>query len=225
MLIGVSTNDRSESSLAARQGYGRRMASYGKVIGGNYVDSTINKNRKGELALTGSGFKRTPNLTAENVESWEEVPIETRGGKADTVGKVGQAVARAALPGSLGKAASAAVGSTVESRKVSSRHVRVEWADGKQSLISLPNNLFQHLATLLGDRRKGDDIPLAPPPEPNSDASAGVVGQIAKLAAPALGGKQPDVMEQLAKLGELRDQGVLTEEEFAAKKTELLSRM
>jgi Bacterial PH domain/Short C-terminal domain len=36
---------------------------------------------------------------------------------------------------------------------------------------------------------------------------------------------QPDVYEQLAKLGQLRDAGVLTPEEFDAKKAELLSRM
>lgn len=201
------------------------MALSGRVIGGHYVDATINKNLKGELALTGSGFKRTPNLTAEKVATWEEVPVETRGGMRDAAGKVGQAVARAAIPGSLGKAASAAVGSTAESMKASSRHVRVEWADGKQSLVSLPDNLFQHLATLLGGQRIGGDIPIAPPTGPTSESSTGVVGQIAKLAAPALGGNQPDVMEQLAKLGELRDKGVLTEEEFATKKAELLGRV
>lgn len=36
---------------------------------------------------------------------------------------------------------------------------------------------------------------------------------------------EPDVMEQLRKLGELRTAGVLTEEEFASKKAELLSRL
>lgn len=201
------------------------MASYGKVIGGLHVDATIDKNWKGELALTGSGLKRTPNLTAEKVATWEEVPVGTRGGRVDAVGKAGQAVARVALPGRLGKAASAAVGSTVESMKVSSRQVRIDWADGTQSLISLPDGLFQHLATLLGDRRIGGDIPIAAPTEAKSEASSGMVGQIAKLAAPALGGKQPDVMEQLTKLGTLRDQGVLTEEEFVAKKAELLGRL
>jgi hypothetical protein len=203
------------------------MASFGKVIGGHYVNATIDTNWKGELALTGQGFKRTPNLTAENVATWEEVPVETRGGKAAAVGKIGQAVARAALPGSVGKAASAAVGSTVESMKGSSRDVRVGWADGKQSLISLPDNLFQHLATLLGDRRVGGDVPITSA-SPPTEAPSGIVGQIAKFAAPTLGGlsaQQPDVMEQLAKLGALRDQGVLTEEEFAAKKAELLSRL
>lgn len=42
-------------------------------------------------------------------------------------------------------------------------------------------------------------------------------------AAPAAGGT--DVADQLRKLGELRDAGVLTAEEFDAKKTELLARM
>lgn len=38
-------------------------------------------------------------------------------------------------------------------------------------------------------------------------------------------GPQPDVMEQLRKLGELRDAGILTQEEFDAKKTQLLARV
>lgn len=36
---------------------------------------------------------------------------------------------------------------------------------------------------------------------------------------------QPDVMSQLRQLGELRDAGVVTQEEFDAKKAELLSRL
>ena len=43
----------------------------------------------------------------------------------------------------------------------------------------------------------------------------------APQAAPAA----PDIPDQLKKLGELRDSGVLTDEEFEAKKTELLGRM
>ncbi|MGB9372324.1 MAG: SHOCT domain-containing protein [Halobacteriota archaeon] len=34
-----------------------------------------------------------------------------------------------------------------------------------------------------------------------------------------------DVTEQIKKLGELRDQGLLTEQEFGSKKQELLARM
>jgi hypothetical protein len=48
--------------------------------------------------------------------------------------------------------------------------------------------------------------PEAPPPAPVS-------------APPA------DPMDQLAKLGELKQQGVLTEEEFAAQKAKLLAQM
>ena len=40
-------------------------------------------------------------------------------------------------------------------------------------------------------------------------------------AAPAAGGGD-DVIDQLKQLGELRDSGVLTEEEFAAQKAKLL---
>jgi len=37
--------------------------------------------------------------------------------------------------------------------------------------------------------------------------------------------RQPDIYQQLAKLGQLRDAGILTTEEFDAKKAELLSRL
>lgn len=48
----------------------------------------------------------------------------------------------------------------------------------------------------------------------------------AAVAAPTpAGAPQPDVLDQLRKLGELRDAGVLTEEEFAAKKSALLDRL
>lgn len=36
---------------------------------------------------------------------------------------------------------------------------------------------------------------------------------------------QPDIADQLVKLASLRDAGILTEEEFTAKKTELLERL
>lgn len=208
------------------------MASFGKVIGGHYVNATINTNLKGQLALRGQGFSRTPNLTAELVTAWEEVPSESRGGFAGAVDKVGQAAARAGLPGAAGKAAAAALSSTVEAVTGAPHTVRVDWADGKQSLISLPDKLFQHLAMLLKDCRIASAAPAAAPPPPPA-APGGIVGQIAKLAGPALsglaapaaGGPQPDVMEQIAKLAALRDQGALTEDEFSAKKTELLGRL
>jgi hypothetical protein len=43
---------------------------------------------------------------------------------------------------------------------------------------------------------------------------------VADQAAP-----RPDPMEQLKQLGQLHDAGILTEEEFASKKTEILSRL
>ncbi len=41
-------------------------------------------------------------------------------------------------------------------------------------------------------------------------------------AAPAAGGLAPNAIEQLRQLGELHDQGVLTDEEFAQQKARLL---
>jgi hypothetical protein len=53
-------------------------------------------------------------------------------------------------------------------------------------------------------------IPQAPPPAPEA------------TAAPAAGGLTDDMVDQLKKLAELRDAGILTDEEFAAKKSSIL---
>lgn len=44
-------------------------------------------------------------------------------------------------------------------------------------------------------------------------------------AAPAQQTREPDVLDQIRKLGELRDAGLLTPEEFESKKSELLKRL
>jgi Short C-terminal domain len=44
-----------------------------------------------------------------------------------------------------------------------------------------------------------------------------------KAATTAIAGRQPDIYEQLKKLAELKDAGVLTEEEFAAQKAKILN--
>ena len=234
---------------------------YGKVVGGHFINAPINTNLKGELALRGVGrqtFTKMPHLTADAVASWEEIISETRGGAAGAVSKVGQAVARAALPGAVGKATSAAVGSVAD--LVGAPHtVRVDWVDGKQSLIELPDKLFQHLAILLKDGQIATAVPAPKPPPP--PPPPGVVETFAKEAsqlirsesdsrrasqlirsesesrrlrsesesrrqlAGAAPAAEPDVTEQIAKLAALRDKGALTEDEFAAKKTELLGRI
>lgn len=47
----------------------------------------------------------------------------------------------------------------------------------------------------------------------------------ARFGAPAGASVQPDIPGQIKKLAELRDAGILTEDEFAAKKAQLLSRL
>ena len=189
---------------------------YGKVVGGHYINATITTNRKGELALSSPGFKRTPNLTADAVAAWQEIIPEARGGAAGAVSSVGQAVAHAALPWGAGKAASAAITSTVD-LVMGARTAFVDWVDGKQSLVQLPEKLFQHLAILLKDLR----IENAPANAPTPAAPVGFLGQLAGMASAS----QTDVTKQIAKLAALRDQGALTEAEFAAKKAELLDRI
>jgi hypothetical protein len=59
-------------------------------------------------------------------------------------------------------------------------------------------------------------------------ARMGKDGHQAASGSPTVEAAQPaapDIPDQLRKLGELRDAGILTQEEFDAKKTDLLSRM
>lgn len=60
--------------------------------------------------------------------------------------------------------------------------------------------------------------PVAPAPA----AAPPVAEAPAAPAAPAAGGLTDELIDQLKKLGELRDAGILTDDEFQAKKTQLL---
>lgn len=206
-------------------------SSQGKVIGGDHLNASIMPNLKGDLALTGQGFRRTPNLVPSAVESWEETYPEVRAG-AGGLSRVSKAVARAALPGFAGKAASAAVGAAADSARQPPHTIRVNWVGGGQSLIELPEKLFQHLAVVL----RGCQIASTPPPPSPTPAgpiaASGVVAKVARFVSDSVPereqappGGQLDIADQIAKLAVLRDQGVLTDEEFAAKKTDLLSRL
>ena len=55
-----------------------------------------------------------------------------------------------------------------------------------------------------------------------TDADQEAGGAAASPAAPATGGGGVDVADQLQKLADLRDQGVLTDEEFEAQKAKIL---
>ncbi|QAY72580.1 SHOCT domain-containing protein [Agromyces protaetiae] len=214
------------------------MVGTGRVVGGDYLNAVVST-RVGSTLVVQAGFKFRK-LTPENVAEWTET---TPDGKGSAVGAVSKAVAGAVLPGQLGKAASAAVGATFDS--VGPSHiVRVDWLDGRRSVIKLPDAMFKHFETVLRAQRVEPVEPVgeanaatAPAEKPTvTEQAFSFVAGIVKdrfptrpaetsapleQAAPA----QPDLADQLTKLASLRDSGILTEEEFAAKKAELLARM
>ena len=93
-----------------------------------------------------------------------------------------------------------ALGSTFNKNKV---YVVVEWPDGQSVLIE-GNAKHEREARMFAMEING-----------NSGASKNS----------AQNTEQPDVFETLKKLGELRDSGVVTQDEFEAKKAELLARI
>lgn len=190
----------------------------------------------GSTLVVQSGFKFRK-LTPENVAEWAEVITD---GKGNPLGSVSKAVAGAVLPGRFGKAASAAVGATFDAMG-SSHVVRVDWADGKRSLIKLPDGMFKHLELMLENQRAlttepspGEVVP-GPVEKPTvTEQAFSLVSGIIKDRLPTPTKTPPaaqapittpDFTEVLSKLASLRDAGILTEDEFSAKKAELLNRL
>lgn len=209
------------------------MMGIGKVIGGLYINGSVDTNIKGDLVVQ-LAFRRRK-LSADEVATWEEVIPEARGGVAGTVGAVGEAVASVALPGIVGKMASAAVSATVD-RAGRSRVVRIDWVEGKQSLIKLPEKLFTHLSLVLKDREVEPTVQSTTeqgsPEKSEQSGTAQVLTQLSGLIRdirPDRSEKRVavpvDIGEQITQLAALRDQGLLSEDEFVVKKTELIARL
>ncbi|MGX1162053.1 putative oligomerization/nucleic acid binding protein [Arthrobacter sp. SLBN-100] len=211
------------------------MVANGSVVGGDYKGAIVSTPMGSTLVVqAGLRFRK---LTPENVTEWDEVITD---GKKNPVGDVSKAVAGAILPGRLGKAASAAVAATFDAMG-SSHTVRVDWADGKRSLIKLPDGMFKHFELVLENQRAlaaealpGEAIPRAVENQTVTEQAFSLVSGIIKdrLPAPAktppadpASITTPDVTEVLSKLASLRDAGILTEVEFNAKKAELLGRL
>jgi hypothetical protein len=222
----------------------------GQVVAGRYVNSSVDINRRGELVVhlgvpgTRVSFK-SRKLDAAEIAEWEEASPQERGGVIGVAGSVGQAVAGAALPGFLGKAASAAVGAGLEAAN-RQRFVRVTWSEGDKSLIRLPEKMFTHLILTAETRRViSADVPGPSSLEESETAgpSQGLVTQLLEPTSEVInhvadliknrrskqdesqGLARLDVVDEIGKLAELRDRGVLSEEEFSEKKTALLARL
>ncbi|MFF2053293.1 SHOCT domain-containing protein [Leifsonia sp. NPDC058194] len=207
---------------------------YGRVIGGDYKGATVST-PVGSTLVVQAGLKFRK-LTPDNVEEWDDVVTD---GTGNPIAKVGVAVAGATLPGRFGKAASAAVDATLDSIN-RSRVIRVNWADGKRSLIKLTDGMYKHLELVLEDQRATPaepspaelDVAPMPPEKPTvaEQAFTMVSGLIRdRLPVPKRSEETDrpatDVADLLERLAALRDSGVLTEEEFLSKKAELLDRL
>lgn len=117
--------------------------------------------------------------------------------------------------------------------------VRVDSMDGKRSLIKLPDSMFRHFELIL-EAQRVESAPVPPLADAAVADKATVTDRAFDLVAGLLRDRLPaaktpsaetvlapqvDVTDQLHKLAALRDAGVLTEQEFASKKAELLARL
>ena len=213
------------------------MSSSGRVLGGAYLDAGVTTATFGSDLVVQTGIKGRK-ITLDTVEAWQEMPMDA---KDSAVTAMGRAAASVALPGRFGKAASAAVGAAFDSRKPD-HHVRIDWADGKQSLVKLPDALFTHLELVLSGRRIPNDFAVTASSIAGGETQATIADKTFDLVSGLVQDRFPsktprphelettpaasnDVAEQLHKLASLRDAGILTDEEFATKKKELLARL
>jgi putative oligomerization/nucleic acid binding protein len=201
------------------------VTNQGRVVGGHLTGASVDSGQGGLVVPHPYiPFKRYK-LNAETVFEWEELP-----GKEGVVGAVGRAAATAGLPGRIGKAVGAGLGAALRPPRI----VRVNWADGNQSVLELPEKLFTIFSVLLQGRQVVTDA-SAQSKSSELPAQLGVTEKILDLAssviqrgaqgAPAVAATESDVVGQIEKLASLRDAGILTDEEFAAKKAELLKRL
>ncbi len=207
----------------------QELTNQGRVIGGHLAGGSVQTDKLGDGGLSiqhpRSPFKRHT-IKVETVADWEELQA-SRG----VTSAIGQAAAKAGLPGRAGMAVGAGLGAALNAGHT----VRIDWIDGKQSIVELPAKQFMLFALQLKSRQT-----IAPTdaqteaPEPAS-AQPGVTEKIvdlasavvrrAKPASPSEPTPQPDVLEQMTKLAAIHEAGILTDEEYAQKKAELLSRL
>jgi hypothetical protein len=73
--------------------------------------------------------------------------------------------------------------------------------------------------------RHGQPVPRAAEPQAPTTATATPTATAPPSAAPPTTASKAEILDAISRLGELRDQGVLTEEEFSAKKSDLLNQL
>lgn len=208
----------------------QELTGQGRVVGGHLATGTVvaggtgpfSKNSDLSIQHASNPFKRH-RINAETIAEWEE--IQSKEGLA---GAMGRAAAGAAIPGRIGKAVGAGLGAAVNSGHT----VRVTWADGKQSILQLPQKQFMVMSVLLKDLQIVAEAPVQEVLESQpgvgekfADLAASVLARARPLPAPADASAAPDTADQIAKLAALHAQGILTDAEFADKKAELLRRL
>jgi hypothetical protein len=197
----------------------------GRVVGGYLVNGTVLASKDG---LSIQKFIKRHKIAQETVSAWEELRVEK------SAAKIINSVAGTILPRGIGRTVGATIGASVSLGHT----VKILWVTEEQSVIELPEKLFMILKTLLVGQEVKQVVYLA---TENSDTETSLAEQLVELVAQILpkngtserlvensaqesskDSPQRDVIDQLERLSTLRNQGVLSDEEFAALKDKLL---
>ena len=206
--------------------YSPRMALYqeltgqGRVVGGHLAGGAVLAggstpfSRNGDLSIQHSSnpFRRHK-INADTVSEWEE--LDPPQGVA---GAMGQAAARAALPGVVGKAVGAGLGAAFDSGHT----VRVIWADGKQSMIGFPEKQFMVLSILLKDRQVTTELSAKPEADVPPPGVAASLRASPPLSCRRAGRNRPSLMMRLFRMQPDRSRNWLRSTPRASSPTPIL---
>jgi hypothetical protein len=231
--------------LAIKQRYDNLMAfmngisGHGTVVAGHMVNCEVLAGKQG-LLIQGTLFSKL-HVCSETVRDWRELKPEQ-----GVLQKGGVEAVAAFVPGRKGKALGAALGAVM----TSGHTVQINYVDGKHSVIELPNKLFMVLRAFLGDCQlpspvqedSGKELDSTLPgtvervagvAQQTVDAFSALIKRNTRVSAASSvvsvaaksESKEKDVFQAISQLSQLHDSGIITDEEFTSKKSELLKKL
>ncbi|GAA0717288.1 hypothetical protein GCM10008905_02780 [Clostridium malenominatum] len=143
-----------------------------------------------------TGFMKKIDLNEETVKDYEVVGDDKR---TSAKSAIGRGAVGSLLLGPIGLIAAASA------KKKGIYSVAIQFKDGNKSLLEVDDKIYKSMLKALLKVDQNSEL------EDNSRSDTE--------------SNQQDVAGQIKKLAELRDQGILTEDEFNIKKTELLAKI
>ncbi|MEW9093940.1 MAG: SHOCT domain-containing protein [Clostridiaceae bacterium] len=172
------------------------MGAKNKVIDGDYKGKSVVATALGVTIVL--GLIKKVILDENTVKKYEIFDSEKKTSASSAIGR-----------GAVGSLFLGPIGllAATSAKKKGVYVIAVEFKDGKSSLMEVDEKIYKKMLLLNFKNESNEN-------------KANEVDKVNLVDNP-----QEDIIEQIKKLSELRDQGILTEEEFTTKKSDLLAKL